>query len=202
MVIEDGRRSPAFEDLLSAAERPVRNDIERIAIRRTEDGLGIHVPTRRNIALAVVLSLWMVGWYFGARFAIGEIFGGAPWPAKIFMVFWMAIWSAGGLGVCTVVLWQFFGVERLFIINGVLVTEQNLGRFRRRKLVPLSSVTKVRENLGKYANPGAGGGEIVYHVDGKPRSFGVGLSRAERDAVLKAIASEMPHTASEMPDPT
>jgi len=185
--------SPAFREALRNATRPARSQIRRVTIRRTDDGLGIHNPTRGSVPLILFLLAWLVGWGAGVRFAGGEILDGAPWPATVFLVIWLAIWTLAGVAVIYAAGWQIGGVERLFIISDVLVTETGIGPFRRRRHYPVSSISNLR--AAKDNGPHSGAllkiGRIEFEADGKRRSFGIELDDAERDAVLSAIRDEM-----------
>lgn len=187
------QHSPAFREMLRGANRPARGEIDRIAIRRTDDGLGIHNPTRRSFTLIVGLSLWLLMWSAGLAFALGEIFGSVPLPAKIFLLIWLAIWLVGGLVTVAVVAWQLAGIERIFVIAGVLATETGVGPFQIRRYYPLSTVSKIRdaatgseEDLRSTLF-----GTVAFDVDKRTKYLGVGLDASERDAVIKALQAEM-----------
>jgi hypothetical protein len=159
---------------------------ERVTIRETEDGLGIHNPTHRQMPVIVFLLLWLGGWSFGEYFALYEIFSGGMSEGRSFLIFWVTFWTLGGLAAWWFVLWQMFGVEQLFITSGAVVHEIGLWRFRRRSVYPLSSVRDFAlssSSTSKNSRTRA----INFKVDGKSRGFGVAMSKTEAEASLEAI---------------
>lgn len=159
----------------------------RITIRETDDGLGIHNPSHRQMPLILFLLLWLGGWAFGEFFALSQIFsGGGPFGVDLFLLFWVTFWTLGGALAWWFVLWQLFGVEQLFITSGAVVREAGLWRLRRRRVYPLGSVSEfelaavpVRQNSFNHA--------ITFKADGKSRGFGIGMSPDEAEAALDAI---------------
>lgn len=185
--------SPAFREMLREATRPKRGTLDRVTIRRTADGLGIHNPTRRSIPVILFLLFWLCGWAAGAGFALTEIVGGTPWPIMIFLMVWLSIWTVGGVVAMLTVAWQLAGIERLFIISGVMVVERGFGPFRRRQIHPLADVTNLRVKIA--SNPQASGlvqvGSVTFDVAGKTYDFGIGLDSVETAAVIDAIRAEL-----------
>lgn len=165
----------------------------RITIRETADGLGIYNPTRRNIPVILFLCLWLAGWTVGEFFALTTIFSGESGFAGLFLLVWVTFWTIGGFFAFSVVLWQLFGVEKLFITGGAMVREVGFWNVTRRKVWPLDEVTGVREgtprgDAGSVFSPGS----VEFEVAGAKRSFGIQLDKAERDAVLEAINRHLP----------
>lgn len=176
--------------------RTVETSENRITIRETLDGLGIHNPARRNIALVLFLMVWLTGWSFGEYFALSEILYGGNLVGSIFLLVWGTFWTLGGLGALLVLLWNLFGSERLFITEGMLVHSRGFGPFRRKRIHPLAEVGGFRVNL--KGNPAANAvplGSIEYVAGGATRSFGVGMTREEAEASLAAIRRALPPEA-------
>ncbi len=168
-------------------------DSSRITIRETADGLGIYNPTRRNLGVTAFLMLWLTGWAAGEIFAIYALFTEGGF-AGVFLIVWLTFWTIGGFFAISVVLWQLFGVEKLFVTGGAMVREIGFWNLTRRKVWPLASITNIRAEAppGKDAGSMFSPGGIVFEVDGKKRSFGVQLDKAERMAALEAIHSHVP----------
>ncbi|MBO6716637.1 MAG: hypothetical protein JJ913_01635 [Rhizobiaceae bacterium] len=165
----------------------------RITIRETGDGLGIHNPTRRQMPLILFLLLWLGGWSFGEYFALSEIFrSGTPLAGNLFLIFWVTFWTLGGLLAWWFVLWQLFGVERLFITGGAVVHEIGLWRLRRRRVFAADAVRfENAANRPKMGNQFITG-PIAYSTDGTERRFGMGMSAEEAEMALAAIRRHLP----------
>lgn len=158
----------------------------RIAIRRTEDGLGIHIPPARRLGIVAFLSLWLCGWAAGLFFAVGELFRGGIGIPDLFLLFWIVPWTLGGLGVLWVVAWQLFGVERLFFTANSLVREWSVPGFGRRRVVHGADIVSVKADA-KMSNDLAGLGSIVVKTTGKSMRIGSGLESYEAELVVLLI---------------
>lgn len=168
----------------------------RITIRETGAGLGIYNPTRRKLVIVLFMALWLVGWTAGEFFALWALFTDESGFARLFLIVWLSAWTVGGLLAWSILLWQLFGVEKLFVTSGALVRETGFWFATRRKVYDLADIADMRERAarGVEARPGGflSGGTIVFEVDGKQHSLGIQLDADERKAVLNAIRRYMP----------
>lgn len=158
----------------------------RIAIRRTEDGLGIHIPPPRRLGMVAFLSLWLCGWAAGVAFATGELVRGGISVPDLFLFVWLVPWTLGGLVVLWAVAWQLFGVERLFFTAGSLVREWSIPGFGRRRVVHGADILSVKVD-NKMVNDFAGLGSIVVTTTGKQMRIGSDLERHEAELVVLLI---------------
>jgi hypothetical protein len=164
----------------------------RVTIRETDDGLGIHNPTRRQMPLIIFLLLWLGGWSFGEYFALSEIFSsGTPLAADLFLIFWVTFWTLGGLAAWWFVLWQMFGVEQLFITGGAVVHEIGLWKLRRRRVFALDEVSGF-DLSGQQTAANSTSRAISFKAGSKAHGFGVGMSREEAETALAAIRRHLP----------
>lgn len=193
--------SPPFREALRNAARPARRDLERVSIVHTEDGLAIHNPARRSVAMVLFLLAWLVGWGAGVNFALREIASG-PLVRAIFLMFWLAIWSLAGLFVIRAVAWHWMGVERIFVLSGVLVVERGVGPWKRTQFIPLADLDGPHE---KEPAPVYGGlvplGTIAFSAHGKEITLGLDLSEAERAVVIEALRAELSHPEARLLKP-
>ncbi len=190
-------------DAVSWPQSPGGSSVDRITIRETEDGLGIHNPSRRLIPVILFLLLWLGGWSVGEYFALHEIFTSGNIFSNLFLIFWVTFWTLGGLAAWTFVLWQLFGVEQLFVTAGAVVHEIGLWRLRRRRVYPIDTVSDFQLS-GNAAAPNSTNSAISFQAGGKARRFGVSLSKEEAEASLAAILRHLPKRpepeAAEEPD--
>jgi hypothetical protein len=166
---------------------------ERVTTRETQDGLGIHNPTHRQMPVIVFLLLWLGGWSAGEYFALYEIFsGGGMSEGGMFLIVWVTFWTLGGIAAWWIVLWQMFGVEQLFITSGAVVREVGLWRLRRRRVYPLHRVSGFKLASGPRMGGPFTNGAIAFTAEGTERRFGIGMSDKEARSALAAIRRHMP----------
>lgn len=181
---------------------PLRVDPgNRIVLRETGDGLGVHNPTRRSVPLILFMLVWLAGWTAGEVFALSQIFDGSIGITDIFLLFWLTLWTIGGVFAWSTLLWNLLGVERLFITGGGIVRELGLGFMRFRKVYQVADVSDVR--VSNVRNEGAQSmltrGRILFDVAGRVRSFGIGLDTEETSAVFWAMRRHLPEGAVREP---
>lgn len=178
---------------MRAAAREPQDPSGRVAIRETEDGLGVHVPVLRNIPLAVFLTFWLACWSAGEWFAITEIVRGGIGVADIFIAVWLVIWTIAGIGAAAVLLWQFVGRERLFITGGAVVIESGLPfRTKSRIFGPGEAANFRRASPSLFGGTSTAAKGIAYDAGGETRHFGAGLTSLEVSDILAAIERHLP----------
>lgn len=158
----------------------------RIAVRETGDGLGIHIPPARNYLAVVFLLFWLCGWAAGEFFAFREFFGGGISVPDVFLLIWIIPWTVGGAGVLWVILWQLFGVERLYFTANALVREWSVLALSRRRIVHGNDIATVTVDSG-VSNDLAGFGAVNVKTTGRSMRIGSGLTRYEAELVAKLI---------------
>lgn len=156
-------------------------DTPRITIRETADGLGVHVPAVRNIPLILFLLVWLAGWSAGEIFALHEIITGGFGAVDLFLVVWVSAWTIGGLAAWHFLLWQMFGVERLFVTGGAVVTESGFGPLRRRRVWRLDEVGNPART---YVETRSGQNSAVGTIsfEADGRSYRFGVGLTETEA--------------------
>ncbi|MBX3531011.1 MAG: hypothetical protein KF849_10410 [Rhizobiaceae bacterium] len=165
----------------------------RITIRETADGLGVHVPSVKQIFAIVFILLWLGGWAAGEWFALYEIYRNGFSISSAFLIFWVTIWTIGGMGAAFGVLWQLFGSERLFITAGAVVSDWGFGPFRFKKVWGPGEATKFRKGEATMRKGRLVSGRgIAYEAGGAMRTFGSSLTDDEVRFVLAAIARHLP----------
>ncbi len=191
--VDDAGYRPTLAGTFPKAAEP-----QRITIRETADGLGVHVPSVKQIPVILFVLVWLCGWAAGEWFALSEIFRAGFSAADIFLIVWLTVWTIAGAGVVYAVLWQLFGSERLFITAGALVIDRGFGTLRRKKVWGPGEAARFRK-AGSTMRKGrlVAGRGIAFEAGGATRSFGAGLSDEETRIVLAAIARHLPDA---MPD--
>ena len=158
----------------------------RIAVRTTEDGLGIYIPPARRSGPTAFLSFWFCGWAAGEYFALGELLGGGFRITNLFLNIWVVPWSLAGAAVAWVLAWQLFGTERLYFTADTLVREWSILGFGRSRMLAGSQIVSVK--VDKSASHDlAGIGTIKVLTDGKTMRIGAGLEKHEAELVAALI---------------
>ncbi len=189
--------SQARAERMRAAARDSQGASERVAIRETEDGLGIHVPVPRNTPLSLFLVFWLACWGAGEWFAISEILRGGFGVTDIFLAFWLVIWTVAGLGTAAVLFWQFVGRERLFITGGAVVVESGLPfRAKSRIFRKGEAVNFRRASPSLFGGTSTSAKGIAYDAGGHTQYFGAGLTSLEVSSVLAAIERHLPEAVA------
>ncbi len=164
----------------------------RLTIRQTEDGIGIHNSARRRIGLVVFGVLWLAGWAAGEYFALNEMMrSGSPLPIVLFLGFWLTIWTFAGLLVLSIVAWQLFGAETLFLVErGGVAIERSIGRFTMRRSYGYDRISDVGVSDDADTSAARGlfsRGAVRFTGDGRTRTFGIDLERREAERVVGLI---------------
>ena len=161
----------------------------RITVRRTGDGIGVYNPTRRKIGLVLFMLVWLTGWAAGEYFALSEIMrSGSPLAVDLFLLVLVCAWTLCGGLVLTVLVWQLFGVEKLFLVEGGgVVTERGFGPFTRRRIYAVDRISDIGLATDEARNSANGlltRGSVRFLADGNPRGFGVELDEEEAELVV------------------
>lgn len=182
--MSDARRAAraAEVDRLVADMERLRGPL-RIAVRHTDDGLGLYIPPPRQAMPLIVMGLWLVGWFWGLYSATALLTGVGP--AAGFTI-WFVTWLAVGAFIVWVIFWQLFGEERLFFTSGALVREWSVPGYGRRKVVAGSDIRSVTTS-GKVRNDPAGLGTVKLATTGRTMWVGSGLAPHEAQFVAELI---------------
>lgn len=117
---------------------------------------------------AAFLGIWIVGWALGEAFAVGFAFllirsivgsaigvswpiqggewiaGGAAGFALIFISFWLALWTLGGVAAITQFLRSVGGEDRIEVHGTSVTVTRRAGPFRRAKSYDRSDIRAIR----------------------------------------------------------
>jgi hypothetical protein len=176
-----------------------RSRIESIA-----GGIGIVMPSRRSVFLAIVVSVWLLFWLLPFAGIIPIESGGmtmthAATPPPIFFI----PWSIGGLFALTLLAWTTAGRERVTIDADTLAVRREafgLG-YTRRYAVASVRALRVVDNASSSTSFGGFGrgdpfglrtGSIAFDYGAKTIRFGSGVDPAEAKYILSRVAAAKP----------
>lgn len=84
----------------------------RLVIRREGSALVLEHRGARQPILPVLLAAWLVAWFFGEREALVHLFSPDEDAAgAFFLLVWLAMWTAGGLGALALLVYSLAGRE-------------------------------------------------------------------------------------------
>lgn len=158
----------------------------RIAVRETEDGLGIYIPPARRFGIVPFLLVWLCGWAAGEWFVLAELVFGGINASDLFLLVWLVPWTVAGLGTIWIICWQFFGEERLYFTADALVRDWKMLWFGARRIVSGRDIRSVVVD-GKISNDVAGFGTVKVETSGKTMRIGSGLPEYEGQLVATLI---------------
>lgn len=168
-------------------------------IEDTGNGIMVEVPSKKNWFVLLFATFWLGGWAFGAIMAIGTLglFSGASnfSGPSMFLVFWLCAWTVGGLFVITMILWGYFGKEKLMTSKGEVLFEKTVFNIGIKKRLNAGSVTNFRiqhidDSLfggSRMAIYGLGPGRIKFDYGFKTYSFGLALDEAEAHYLIDLL---------------
>lgn len=107
--------------------------------------LVVDLPSPRRPVTVGVLSLWLVGWGFGIAFMTQQLASPGPFTIdRAFLLAWMLLWAAAGLGVIAYLAWLTVGRERVLIEKEHLVIRHGVWRLSWVRRWRLDSIRRLR----------------------------------------------------------
>lgn len=154
------------------------------------------LPSPRRPVTIGVLSLWLVGWAFGVVFMVQQLVLPGPFGAdRAFLLAWLLVWVAAGLGVMAYMVWLYAGRERVSIEGDALVIRRGvLGLWRARRW-PLASIRHLRP-FGREIPPvialsldfsGRGASGVRFESGGHVVRFARALSEHDARALVDRL---------------
>lgn len=168
----------------------------RVAIEGGPEGLEIVIPASRSLFLVIFLGVWLVGWAMGEVNALSQALSGRMGLPSPVLLFWLFLWTAGGLVALYVWLWRLAGKERILMGASTLRIKQDilgfgrtrvyeLRKIRRLRVVPLAAGSANRDVTAKLS--GLAGGGIEFEYENRAIQFGFSID----EAVARMIVDRM-----------
>lgn len=102
----------------------------RFSVATVEGSELIRIPARRNWLLLLFVAFWLATWTIGGLVPFTALSDGFN-PA---ILIWLASWVLGFLFAATILAWQLAGVEFLQIVHGDLEVGYSFPGFERSRL--------------------------------------------------------------------
>ena len=132
---------------------------------RTNEGWQIELRTRggARFVSAAFLAFWLCGWAVGESFALWILVKGAvalltggpidpghaplqvgpALMAGLFLVFWLTLWTFGGIAAAAELLRLLWGVDRINVASGQLTVTWSRGLFRNSRTFERHTIRRV-----------------------------------------------------------
>ena len=155
----------------------------------------ITIPSKKNWFILIFGTVWMGGWYFGFNSAITNFGVGENVGVDGFMSFWLVGWITGGIAIVLMLLWGYFGSEKIEFIGHEVRLEKTVFGIGMKKRLLLNEVRnfrfeKINESMiggSRWAIWGLGPGKIKFDYGFKTFSFGLGLDDAEANYLVEEL---------------
>ena len=164
--------------------------------------LEILIPSKKNWFLLIFGSIWIIGLIMVIIFLTTLFF-----PTKLdgdnffelYMLVFLILFCFFGLGVLLLILWGFFGIERLTINNKNMELKKHIFGLGSKKLMPIRDIKNIRYNevpdVWFSPNPmiswGISGGKIKFDYGMRTFSVGLSLDEAEAKHIIQLIQSKI-----------
>jgi hypothetical protein len=186
----------------SAASEPC------VTIEGGPEGLEIVIPTSRSLFLVVFLGVWLVGWAMGEVNAFSQALSGRMGLPGPVLLFWLVLWTAGGLVALYVWLWRLAGKERVLMGASTLRVKQDilgfgrtkvyeLRKIRRLRVVPRSAGSAHRDVTARLS--GLAGGAIEFEYENRAIQFGFSIDETAARRIVERMTQR--YAFAESPPP-
>lgn len=148
----------------------------------------IRVPSKKNWFILLFGLVWLGGWAMGLTnvlktFVDTQMLSDADW----FILFWLMGWTLGGLAIIFVLLWGFFGREKIILSNNQATLRKTILGIGMKKSFPVQDVTNFRYEpvvANRFGNNGfsfwgLGPGKVKFDYGFKSYSLGLALDEPE-----------------------
>jgi hypothetical protein len=166
--------------------------IPRAKINYLGAGIQVVIPSRKNIAAILILSVWLSMWFTGETSSMGELFRQISKKGSIFLTFWISVWTFAGVVVFYHFFWMLAGREIITLTQGVLRIERKIFGVGSTKEYPLFAIKNFRvvsiEKLDLKRDPKSlpkRGGKIAFDFESKTIGFASALSEAEAKEIFE-----------------
>jgi len=184
----------------------------RPSIAETPEGFEVSIPVKRRWYICLFLPLWLCGWVAGEITASRWLLAG-NYGAKEFLVFFLAVWTAGGILAIYSLLWQIGGKEVITFSPAFLIRKRMLFGFPISRKFKMSRIRDLRfsppkskglfefDPLSSFRLWGidSSAGSITFDYGAKTHRFGDWLNEAEADFLIRLTKEKFGMLGKEKP---
>jgi len=132
---------------------------ERVVYEEHGDGLDLLIATKKHRGLLIFVPFWWAGWTAGGIFAVISLVTGESFGG--FLVLWLVFWAVAWLVTGYAWLWSAFGQEIVRVRLGTLSIKRDVFGYGPVQQLPLSAVSRLRA-AGLFGNLYTWSGSMVY----------------------------------------
>jgi hypothetical protein len=172
-------------------------DNGKAKIENSFGNLTMTIPSKKNWLALIGGTLWMGWWYFGFKPAAYEMFANHLDFSGVgsFAMIWLAGWTVGGIAIAGILLWGYFGQEKLASDRQFLNFRKTVFGIGLVKKLDASQVKNFRAEVtnanwlesNRWAFWGLGPGKIKFDYGLKTYSFGLGVDDAEANHIVEVL---------------
>lgn len=174
----------------------------RFSIQPQGAGIAIACPAPRDVALLLIVSVWVAFWTYGGLSAFRQLFDPQQ-EERAFLAFWLMGWAVGEAFAIATLVWQLAGREEIVVSGGSLkhrVSMAGLGRTREYALAQVRNVRteslpktpRGRQTPGMLPLFGLRSGTIAFDHGARTHRIGLTLDEAESALVIAEISRRFP----------
>jgi hypothetical protein len=168
-------------------------------ITETIGGLDILIPTPKNWFAIIFTGAWLCGWALGEIFVLIKLISGIEEVfVNLFMLFWLIMWTAGGVMTFRTFYWMAFGYELISFDRGQLTIDFDGLLLAKPKSYDPRDIRKVRVSEGGWATDVWGNSRFMYLMPGKTGKikfdyglksigFAIGIDESEAHFIINKL---------------
>ncbi len=186
--------------MLSSKQMGVSTFKTRAEIREGVSSIEISIPPRRNWFDIFFLAGWLFFWCMGEVSAIYTVLNDAGQSfSSWFLIFWLIVWTCGGLYFLLVFLFLLFGKETISADNEQITLGREVfgvgiySAYSTKDITNLTIKTNVERNRLQQSRYLIKGGLIEFHSRKKTISFASGVDKLEAASVVELIKRRLPN---------
>lgn len=160
------------------------------SIEETPEALRIVMPVQRAGCVALFLTAWLCGWFFGEVSAISALFRMDSMlnPGALFLLVWLAGWTVGGVVAAAVLAMVLDGSEIVtFNAEEIDRRAEAFGRGLNWRYA-MADATNLRQTGDEDGVKDF----ISFDHRGKTIRFGTGLNETEAERAVDAVWVRFP----------
>jgi hypothetical protein len=160
----------------------------------------IVIPTKKSWFLIIFCFIWLSGWSIGGIGAINSLSTEINYSINASQFFQLVIWTLSGLFTITILLWTFFGKEKIIIDKSLIIIENGLLNLKiKKKQYNFNMVKNLEFNTTRSTSVyfrqgksigdfmGFTGGKLKFDYGMKTIMFGSNIDEAEARYLLDEI---------------
>jgi hypothetical protein len=176
-------------------------DNGKATIEQSSSRLSIIVPSNKNWFALIFGTFWMGGWYIAFSSTFSELFDDSKMSFQFdgFLIFWLLMWTAGGVTVLVLLLWGYFGKEQFLYDRNEIYFNKTIFGVGIKKRLNAKEIKKIRLEVqsksifgnNRWSFWGLGSGKIKFDYGFKTYSYAQAVDDAEADHIIQLMKTQL-----------